>query len=153
MGDRPVEGSSRGDVRGGEEGVDAFHECFCHARGEEACSEQVFFSRVRDKSDFSQDAGHAGEAEYIEGRGLHAMVYQRVMGVEVGHHGLLGRPGEFEGCFDLLRGQEIGNEIFPSHAGAVEWGSIFSGRHFQCSLIFGLSEVVDFNPFHRALGV
>ena len=119
----------------------------------QAGSEQVFFSRVRDIGNFSQDTGHAGEAEHIEGCGFHPMVHQGVVAVQVGHHGLLGGPGEFEGCFDLLRRQEIGDEIFPSHAGAVERGSIFTGRHFERPLILGLSEVVDFNPLHGALWV
>ena len=140
-------------LRRGEEGVDAFHQCFCHARGEAGGSEQVFFSRVRDIGDFSQDTGHAGEAEHVERCGLYPMVHQVVVAVQVGDHGFLGGPGEFEGFFDLLRRQEIGDEIFPSHAGAVERGSIFTSRHFERPLILGLSEVVDFNSFHGALGV
>jgi len=81
------------------------------------------------------------------------MVHQGVVAVQVGHHGLLGGPCEFEGFFDFLRRQEIGDEIFPSYAGAVEGSSIFTGRDFECSLILGLTEMVDFNPLDGALGV
>ena len=148
-----MRGSSRGWFRRGEEGLDAFHECFRYARGEAGGSEQVFFISVRDKSDFSQDAGHAGETEHVEGRGLHPMVQQIIVAVQVGHHGFFGGPGKFEGRFDLLCGQEIGDEIFPSHARVVERGSIFSGRHFERPLILRFSKMVDFNPFDRALRV
>jgi len=121
---------------------------FEHARAQE-----ILFGGIRDVGDFRQNARHAGEAEDIERRSLDAMIHERIVPVQMGNHGLLGGPGQFQRRFDLFSRQEIGHQIFPSHAGAAQRSAIFSGRQFQGPLILGLSKMVDFNPSHRPLRV
>ena len=81
------------------------------------------------------------------------MVDGAIASVEVGDHGLFGRPGQFERMFDLLRRQQIGDEVFPSHAGIVQRRAVFPCSHLQCPLILGFPEVIDLQASDALVGM
>ena len=69
---------------------------FGDARDKCPRSQELFFRGIRDVGDFRQNARHARKAEHIKRRGLHAMIDQGIVPIQIGDHGFFGIPGQLE---------------------------------------------------------